>query len=575
MKKRRIVCVLLLSVVFGLLLPGCGTNTQQFDLLGRQLDSLFSSEPGQTEWIQESITGQIENSDDYFEDVWHDQIEFSEIQYTHYDIAQFSHFADQIRAFSDGDGDPAAFQEADYAILDELYYVYTLSALAQIAYSQDTTDANAAQENMYTTQLCYDAMALYQSAMHDVAVSSNREVMASAYADWQINSFAAYVSADDITWASLAQEELLIQKYYSLIGAETADYDAVMDVFIELVQLRQALATDYGYDSYADYAYDYLYTRSYTPSDVQSLWRSVKEIIVPLIEEYGELVYLDSMDVYMSDRIDCSEEAVLQSLADTLPSISPKLAEAYSYMIQNQLYDITPSATKMNTGYTMRLNYYNAPFIFNAATGTYYDYTDLFHEFGHFVNQYYTLSDLIFGWPDNDLGELQSQGMEIMMMPYYEDVFGGADGDVIRADMRMNMLYSITDGTMYDEFLQRVYASQNLSPEKVRAIFSEVYHAYGNAEYDGWENSFMSIAHNFEYPFYYISYAVSAIPALELGALLEESPQEAINRYLQVAAMDTELYYYMDALEEAGFQDPFTRETLQQVADAAAVWFQP
>ncbi|MEA4964502.1 MAG: M3 family metallopeptidase [Oscillospiraceae bacterium] len=562
---RRFVSLLLCLAI--LTLAGCGGQTRQ-GFVSTATTPTISETQAETQSETNGASSSI-----CFADVWHDEYDFSEIPYEHYDLASFQPLVDAVRAFASGSGDRDSFADADNAICWELYYINTLDTLANLTHSQNATDEAAMQENLYTSQLCYDAMDLYQSAMHDVAVSSHVDVMRDSYADWQISSFADYRS-DGSSWDVLEQETTLVQQYYSLAAQENVDYDAILDLFVELVQLRQEIAEAYGYDSYADYAYDATYSRNYTPADSQALWTAVKEKIVPVIERCGDEVYTRTADVFYSDRIDCSEETILQALGDTAARISPNLQEAYQFMVDHRLYDISPSDTKMNTGFTVRLDYYNEPFIFNAPSGTYYDYTDLFHEFGHFTNAYYTTSDLIFGWPDNDLRELQAQGMEIMFMPYYEDIFGGADGDAIRDEMRMNMLYSITDGAMYDEFQQRVYASENLSPEKIQAIFAEVYHAYGNEEYDGWENSWMDIAHNFEYPFYYISYAVSAIPALELCALLDTDPQQAVDRYLQVAAMDSELYYFTDALEEAGLRDAFQQDSLKAVAEAADGWFQ-
>ena len=61
--------------------------------------------------------------------------------------------------------------------------------------------------------------------------------------------------------------------------------------------------------------------------------------------------------------------------------------------------------------------------------------------------------------------------------------------------------------------------------------------------------------HNFQQPLYYISYSVSAIPALELYAQMLESPNEAMDTYLRVAGMSDEDYYLTDALRETGLSN--------------------
>ena len=194
------------------------------------------------------------------------------------------------------------------------------------------------------------------------------------------------------------------------------------------------------------------------------------------------------------------------------------------------------------------------------------DYTDMFHEFGHFVNAFYTQSDLIFGAPDNDLAELQSQGMEMMFACFFDDIFGSEYGDAVRDDELLNLVYSVVDGAMYDEFQRRCYEEESLTGERACQIYSEVYREYGYQPHDGYEYEWINVAHNFEHPFYYISYAVSALSALELYGQLQTDWESAADRYMTVSAMDCEAYYFSEALKEAGLSDVFD----PQVCAAAA-----
>ena len=108
---------------------------------------------------------------------------------------------------------------------------------------------------------------------------------------------------------------------------------------------------------------------------------------------------------------------------------------------------------------------------------------------------------------------------------------------------------------MYDEFQQRVYLEPELSEERLLDIFREVYESYGFEIYDGYEYEWADVIHNFQQPLYYISYAVSAIPALELYVQSVESPNEAMDTYLRVAGMSDEEYYLTDALRETGLSN--------------------
>ena len=72
--------------------------------------------------------------------------------------------------------------------------------------------------------------------------------------------------------------------------------------------------------------------------------------------------------------------------------------------------------------------------------------------------------------PDYDLSELQSQGMEVMFLQFYDDLFG-TSAQVLRGEPLLNLVYSVVTGAMYDEFQQRVYLEPELSEERLLDIF--------------------------------------------------------------------------------------------------------
>ncbi len=505
----------------------------------------------------------------HFDSVWRGDVDFNDMEYVHYDLDWFSEYTDPIYGLAENGGSSSDFKNADYDLLDELYYVHTMYILADLKYTEDPSDDEAAQEYLYMDETFYGANSQYWEAMHAMAVSEYSSLMEVGYAGWQISYFADYEPSGSWDEDTGAQSRL-IQEYYSLIAQEEVDYDRVAQVFVELVNCRRQQAADLGYDSYADYAYENIYAKNYTPEDAQSIWYAAKNCFAPIIAEYGEAISSKALDVHLSGSVDCSPDSIYAAMESVLPRISGELYDAYKYMREYNLCNIEPSAKKSNTGFTARLYYYNEPYVMNNPSGTYFDYSDTFHEFGHFVNSFYTVGDLIFGIDDNDLSELQSQGMEIMFLNFYDDIFGAENGEALRSGILMNILYSVVDGAMYDEFLQRVYSEDGLTAQRAAEIFDEVYFSYGCTEYEGYEHEWMDVSHNFEYPFYYISYAVSAIPALELYVMSLDSFESAAQAYVDVAAMDCEYYYFDEALQEAGLSDVFDIESCRRIARGVA-----
>ena len=510
---------------------------------------------------------------DYFPDVWHAGVSFADMEYPDYRVADFEPYIERLEDIAENGGSAGELESADDAAVTELYYISTLVNIADVAYSADPNDEELAAESMRIVAVYNEASDRYWSAMQKLALSENAYLLEGLYSDWQIGWFETYSATTDQEIRLNNRESELTQEYYTLISEPEPDFMEIAELYVELVGLRNELAAAAGYDSYAEYAYENFYIRNYGPERSRAIWQMAKEDFMPLLMQYNFEVGYENSRLYYSDEIDCSPELILQSMEYALPRMSEELAQAFDYMLEYGLYDIDYSPAKMNVGFTCDLLYYNEPFIFNCANDTFYDYTSMYHEFGHFVNSFYTESDLLFGAGDFDLAELQSQGMQVLMTQFFPEIFGQENGDIIRDGEILNLVLSIIDGALYDEFQQRVYAEPGLTADRVTEIFIEVYDSYGYEEYDGFENEWIYISHNFENPFYYISYAVSAVSALELFVMAHSDYAGALETYRAAAARDREAWYFDGAIEEVGLSDVFDAATGFDIAAGLDAYF--
>ena len=414
------------------------------------------------------------------------------------------------------------------------------------------TDEALAERALRQTQAYYDAADLYHQTLHEVSEGEHSRLLSREFETWQVEIFKSYdqeASQESLTLS--AQESELVRQYAALSAQEELDVDAAADVYLELVKVRSQMAELAGSASYADYAYSAFYSRDYTPQDAQKIWQTAKEDFAPLLTKYSDALSQALSDSGISSTGGITGQNVIDALLYGTARMSPEVREAAEYLVEHSLYDISYSEKKLPTGYTSYLYSFDVPFIFNCPYDSYADYTDMFHEFGHWLAGYYHGSDALYGVIDYDLSELQSQGMEVMFLQFYEDLFGD-DAEILRAQTLLNLVYSVVTGAMYDEFQQRIYAESDLTKDRLLDIYREVYASYGFEPYDGYEYEWTEVIHNFQQPLYYISYAVSAIPALELYARLAESPNDAMDTYLRVASMSDEDYFLTDALRETG-----------------------
>ena len=77
----------------------------------------------------------------------------------------------------------------------------------------------------------------------------------------------------------------------------------------------------------------------------------------------------------------------------------------------------------------------------------------------------------------------------------------------------------------------------------------------------------VDIHHHFETPFYYVSYATSAVSALELWADALENRDKAMQIYDKLTQYTINVEY-LETLKKVGLSDPFSSDCVQRVAQA-------
>lgn len=485
------------------------------------------------------------------------------VKYADMDVPEITReqFEQALQAIRDAaeSGSGAAFHSAVFEAEQAMTWIETAYAFASNENAADPMDDAAAKRMQELESFCNETFNLYYGVLHEVSLGENASMLRRQF-DYDV---IAYIEEFDLEQAEQVREqtekstELLLQ-YEQMICEDKPDYDAIAELYVELVEIWKKEAELAGYESCAKYMYDQYYLRDYSPTDAQKIWDTAKHDFSPLLFEAISQV-LDAAD-RAGERFayDGSDTAVLQALAYGAAGLSPEIRDACAYLTEYGLYDIAYSEDKLDQGYTIWLSAYEVPFIFNCPYGDYYDFCTMFHEFGHFVSAFYGDTQSVSDACDLDLSELQSQGMEVMFFQFYDEIFGEENAAAIRAETLINLIDSVVEGALYDEFQQKVFEEEDLTAARVKELYLQTCQDYGISAYEGLENGWMDVIHNFEAPFYYISYAVSAMPALELFVRQEEDPAEALDSYLRLSAMSPASYYMTDALKETGLANHMT-----------------
>ncbi len=481
----------------------------------------------------------------YYESFEHPDVRFEDMEALPIDVDAVDAFLARFEA------DPAGQYEAMLALVDELNTRVTLAEIASSLHGGDEARSSAYEQAQNDCSVALDRVcASVGRALNGPQGEALRALMPPDEAD----GLADYEPADDDSFDDDAQENALVRQYY-LLPDDSAYPDAAAALYLRLVALRQKQAEEAGFDSYADYAYASLYGREYVPEDAKQLHRTVKSHLAPLYVKC-ELALADC-DLPWDDGDIPDQEEILSLLSEHIGHVSPELTEAMDYLRRNGLYRIGNDDELLDLGYTDTLPAYRSAYLFNKV-GTRFDaFETTVHEFGHFNAAYHDPTPSLYQYNSIDVAEVQSQGLEMLFLPCLQDILAGDDEQgraVVEVYVLAYLLDSVVQGCLYDEFEQEVCAAPDMTVAELHALEARLNTEYGLDELYEQEVCWPYISHLFDQPFYYISYAASALPSLQLWVLSQEDRDAAVDAYLKVSAAGTE-EWFLDVMDESGLCD--------------------
>ena len=482
--------------------------------------------------------------------------------------------------------------------VDEFLSAYTY---VNVEYNKDSVAYG--DEYRWLSQKYNDVMDLYYSLLYKLLESEYEEDVFEGWSEEDKQSVRDRYEVTGEEYTRLQNEITDLQMQYNELDGDIGEEFAlaVEDIYLALIDKNKALAKLEGYDDYAEYAYENAYGRSYEPAQAKTLEANIKQHISPILNElydYESLKqYVDeklaqggssgssdssgssgSSDSNISifyDYIEYAESTVQEFTLE----IGNDFAEAYDYMKEcNLLFKSTPNNAPNALGgsFTTYLYGYEAPFMFVTCDGSYADISTYVHEFGHFAEYYINGQN---GGSELDIAEIHSQGAEMLFMPYYKELFTEESANEIENELLFNTVYfSVIMGCMLDEFQCELYTNTDeyRADGAITELFDKLLKEYNADEYgnlmgrlNGYEFKYWwsIVSHNIEVPFYYISYAMSALPALIVYEDSMVNRAEAIESYNYVLTYGDGTYGFEELLTNAGLASPFSSSTISSLAD--------
>ena len=546
MKMKKRIALLLAAAMLSLILCGCADDAETAGAVrsdGSVSDALAA---GLGVTVPEDETGRFTSADGI-----HADVDYADMTWYIYDTAELLDKAARLGETADG---KEAADLYDW-LMAEYAKVYTLDNLAYIdfyAHPGDETLSDACRQLDSVLNEVNDALC---TALSDALDGPAGSALRSYIGEDKAAALVGYDEQTDRQREITERVSELTLQYNALI-MEYLSYDEETEkigaLYRELVDLHNEEAQIVGYKDYADYAYEASYGRDFTPDDAAALCEAVK----PYARQYfGSLYYNEATYADFSADTDLTERELVGLVTQYMPRVSDDAAKAAAYMEKHGLYFMDSAERVSDLGFTTTLDQYNAPFIYLALYGDQNDIQSMFHEFGHYYDAYVNpVPDLLLSVGSLDIFEIHSTGMEALSTGWYEDIYG-EDADLARIRFLDSTLYTVFSGCLFDEFQRVVYADPTLTPEQISQTFVTIARSYGLRSFGKeFSHYWMQVNHNFESPFYYISYAVSMLASLQIYEMAENDWAAAAGFYNDLVSLGAFDYTYCELLDKVGLE---------------------
>ena len=524
-------------------------------------------------------------------------VPFSEMEYSRPDIDTL---IDDVKTLEDaldaGEMSLSEIEELIDAVYSDFYHFTTMNSLANVRSCLDMLDTYYAEEYNW----CSEQSAVVEDMMDEMYFACGGSKYAKELEeDYFWEGFAEeYADEADSMYtpelvAMMQEEADLVSEYRDIMADPVIVFDGeevhvfegldaaadartyygilfgyydkynplVSDLFIRLVKLRNAMAKEAGYGSFEEMQFDYYFERDYTPEEAGVYIDGVRKYIVPLAEEIDRKY--SYADVSYSN---ISESRLRDILATVSSTLGGHVEEAYGFMTEYELCDLSKSYTKTSMSFMTYFDDYEAPFLLISAQGTTEDILTAVHEFGHYCDGYTTFN----ANETIDLAEVYSQALEYLSLDMLDEELSKNAVKNLLLSKILDSVSLYTQQASFAEFEREVYAlsEDELTEENINAISLRLSQEFGYFT-DGFENyyarSWIDINHFFEAPFYVISYPVSNDVALQIYGLEMEQEGAGVAKYLEM--LEHETGEILETVEEYGLKSPFEEDSVRNVAD--------
>jgi oligoendopeptidase F len=337
------------------------------------------------------------------------------------------------------------------------------------------------------------------------------------------------------------------------------DKDALDSLYNILIEKRNQIALNAGFDNYRDYRFKELGRFDYTKEDCYQFHAAVKQYVLPLVnmiyENKKKKLGLDSLRPW---DIEAQPEGIkplhpfdggnqlLEKSVECFTALRPFFGDCLKKMNELKHLDLESRMGKAPGGYNCPLPESGAPFIFMNAAGQMHDVTTMVHEGGHAVHSFLSHHLELSGFKEYpmEIAEVASMSMELFSMDHWQTFFT-KDEELKRAkEQQLERVITIFPWiAIIDKFQHWIYENPKHTIEQRTAKWVEITGEYRDSviDYSGLDqyrsNSWQRQLHLFEVPFYYIEYGIAQLGAIGMWMQYKQNKEKALDNYCNALSL--------------------------------------
>ena len=339
--------------------------------------------------------------------------------------------------------------------------------------------------------------------------------------------------------------------------------DVLAGIFDRMLELRQQVGRNAGFDNYRDFIHREKNRFDYTPDDCMRFHAAVEEVMRPasgrILQRRKDEMGVDALRPWDTTVDPRGRPALkpfgdvrefIERTSDVVAHVDPDFRGYINSMAAAGLLDLENRKGKAPGGYSWTLPFRKMPLIFMNAVGIDDDVKTLVHEAGHAFHGFEASRlPLVFQrHPGSEMAEVASMSMELLTSPYITSENGG----YYSADDARRSIRELLEGVILffphcasvDAFQHWIYteeagADADARDQKwleLRRRFESDVVDWGGLDRERIARWYQQ-PHFFANPFYYIEYGIAQLGALQVWRNSLGDQLNAVRNYRSALAL--------------------------------------